>query len=84
MASRQENMNIIFDVCGKENFDNLNQLFHIFKDKWLPAFKVIKLYEDLKNKVENDDTKQFNEIIDKRNKILNSMIEYRKEHIKQR
>ena len=70
-------MNYIFDACGEENFNNLNELFHLFKDKW-PGLKTMGLYEDLQNKIDNENTKTFYEIINKRDEILTSMIEYRK------
>ena len=70
-------MNYIFDACGEENFNNLNELFHLFKDK-CPGLKTMRLYEDLQNKIDNESTKTFYEIINKRDEILTSMIEYRK------
>ena len=77
LASRHGNMNYIFDACGEDNFNNLNELFHLFKDKW-PGLKTMGLYEDLQNKIDNENTKTFYEIINKRDEILTSMIEYRK------
>ena len=77
LASRRGNMNYLFEACGEENFNKLNELFHIFKDKWL-GFNSVKLYEDLKNKENNENTKTFYEIIDKRDEILTSMLEHKK------
>lgn len=77
LASRHGNMNYLFDVCGEENFNQLNELFHLFKDKW-SGLKVKQLHEDLQNKIDNENTQAFYEIVEKRDKILNNMIEYKK------
>lgn len=77
LASRHGDMHYIFNACGEENFNKLNELFHLFKDKW-PGLKTMRLYEDLQNKIDNESTKTFYEIINKRDEILTSMIEYRK------
>ena len=83
LASRHGNMNYIFNACGEENFNDLNELFHVFKDKW-PGLKTVKLYEDLKNKTDNENTKLFYEIINKRDDILTRMIEYKKLNMRRR
>lgn len=76
-------MNQLFEVCGEENFNQLNELFHVFKDKW-PEFKIITLFKDLKNQVNNENTKIFYQIIDKRDEILANMLEFKKQNTNRR
>lgn len=83
LASRHGDMHYIFNACGEENFNKLNELFHLFKDKW-PGLKTMTLYEDLQNKIDNESTRNFYEIINKRDEILNSMIEYKKANNKRK
>ena len=83
LASRHGNMNQLFEVCGEENFNQLNELFHVFKDKW-PEFKIITLFKDLKNQVNNENTKIFYQIIDKRDEILANMLEFKKQNTNRR
>ena len=70
------NIQLIFDEVGKENFDDLNELFHIFNSKFTGA-KLRQLKSDLKNNVDNESTRLLNEIREKRDRILEKMRKHR-------
>ena len=70
------NIQLIFDEVGKENFDALNELFHIFNSKFT-GVKLRQLKLDLKNNVDNESTRLLNEIREKRDRILEKMRKHR-------
>ncbi len=76
LASRRGNIETIYNACGRENFNELNKLFNICFETWddIQAFKLI---ETLKNGEITEDTKKYYEIIEKKDKILQNMIEYK-------
>ena len=66
---------IIWNKVGKENFDELNELFNIFNEN----FQGFKYYNLLKSLKENQDTKQtrlFKELVARRDQILDKMRKY--------
>lgn len=66
------NINIILDKVGKENFEQLNDLFLIHNNNF-QEFKIYSLIEDLSNKKDTENTKLYYELIEKRDKILENM-----------
>ena len=77
IASRRNgNISIIFDKIGKENFESLNQLFHIFNANFGNALDYYRLLSSLKESKETAQTKLYHELNRKKDEILNSMREY--------
>ena len=70
-------MTKLFETVGKENFDDLNKLFHIFNENFA-GFKFYNVLSDLQEKRETEGTKMLNEIIKKRDQILARMEEHSK------
>ena len=77
IKSRNGNIEYIFNACGKENFENLNQLFNEFNKHWIGT-NAIKLFQELEANVKNENTQKFQEILKKRDIILKQMLEYKK------
>lgn len=72
---KTRDMQPLFDVIGKENFDALNNLFHVFYENF-NGMKIYSVVQDLNNKKENEDTLKFKQLILDRDNILTSMNEY--------
>lgn len=73
-SRKNNNIQIIFDTVGKENFDRLNDLFE--KMKPVLGNNYLTMRMDLKNGKMTDDVKYFLSIIEERNQILSDMQEY--------
>lgn len=73
-SRKNNNIQIIFDTVGKENFDRLNDLFE--KMKPVLGNNYLTMRMDLKNGKMTDDVKYFLSIIEERNQILSNMQEY--------
>lgn len=67
------NIEIIFDEVGKENFDALNELFHIYNDSFSSMSRKIKLYSSLQKGEETELTRIYYKLVEKRDQILESM-----------
>ena len=76
LASRHGNIEIIYKACGRENFEQLNELFKIVHENW-HGLKIIKLIEALDKGEINENTKKINEIIEKRDQILQNMLKHK-------
>ena len=74
-SRRNGNIQIIFDKVGKENFDELNGLFHEFNE-YFGGMKVYNLYDDINNGLETERVIKYNELKARRDKIVSLMIEY--------
>ncbi len=72
LASRRGNINLLFDEVGKENFEELNSLFHIFYENF-PGLKIYSVLERKKNNVETEDTKLYDELYVRSEEILEKM-----------
>ncbi len=66
------NINIILDAVGKENFDELNSLFETFSESF-SGMKIYNLITSLSKKEDNDMTRVYYELCDKRDAILERM-----------
>ena len=76
IASRKKrDMTILFEKVGKENFEELNSLFHIFYENF-SGFKFYNVIGALNKGIENEDTKILKGLIEKRNQILDAMAEH--------
>lgn len=63
---------IIWNKAGKENFDELNNLFRIFNENF-QGFKYYELLNSLKDNQDNKLTKIYKELVEKRDQILDKM-----------
>ncbi len=73
LASRRDgNIRIIWDAVGKENFDEMNELFRIFHEN----FSGMRIYKVLKDKLEERDSKElqiYHDLERRRDIILDKM-----------
>jgi len=76
-SRKNGNIQIIYDTVGKENFEDLNKLFHIYY-QYFPGETILDLYEELKEEIQSKKTKIYQELKIKRDKILSNMKEYYK------
>jgi undecaprenyl diphosphate synthase len=68
-------MSELFNTIGKENFEALNKLFHVFYESF-PGMSFYNAVESINKGEETEETKKFYEIVAKRNEILKSMEEH--------
>ena len=73
------NIQIIWNKVGKENFDELNELFHIFYEHF-DGFKYYDLAQAIQNNEDTPQTRIYFDIMDKRDKILEKMRKYSMTH----
>ena len=71
------NIEIIFNEVGKENFDALNELFHIYNDSFSSMSKRTKLYSSLQKNEDTELTRIYYDLVKRRNQILDNMRSYR-------
>lgn len=71
------NIEIIFDEVGKDNFDALNELFHIYNDAFSSISEKVKLYSSVQKGEETELTRIYYKLVEKRNQILENMRKYR-------
>lgn len=74
-SRKNNNIQVIFDKVGKENFDELSSLFKVFNEHF-SEFKWYKFLSDRQEGIVNEDTKVFESLISKRDEILAKMHEY--------
>ena len=73
------NIQIIYDEVGKENFDALNELFHIYFEHF-GGMKKVDLYSSLQEGEDTEQTRIYHELTEKRDIILDNMRKYRDSH----
>lgn len=78
-SRRNGNIEIIFNEVGKENFDELNSLIIEFY-KNFKEMKIYKLLSSLKNNEDNEMTRIYYDLLDRRDKVLENMRNYKQEH----
>lgn len=76
-SRKNGHIDIIYKTVGKENFEELNQLFHIHYN-YFPGETIYELYEELEEGIESEKTKIYYELEEKRDKILSNMKKYHK------
>ncbi len=67
------NIDVIFDAVGKENFDELNGLFKVFEQNLYSQEKYEQLERSLDTKEDNEMTRLYYSLIEKRDEILEKM-----------
>ena len=72
LSRRNGNINLLLDKVGKENFEQLNELFHIFNDNF-GGVSIYNLKKDLSDGVETERTIIYDDLKRKRDEILNNM-----------
>lgn len=77
------NMQSLFDVVGKENFDALNNLFHVFYDNF-SGMKIYAVLNNLNSGIENEDTLKYLKLAQESDSIFEKMQEYSLENGKNR
>lgn len=71
-------INIIYEEVGRENFENFNDLINYFFKEY-EGINYINLSEDLKLGKETDLTRKYQEILNKKNVILQNIKNYKKQ-----
>ena len=74
-SRKNGNIAYLFEKIGKDNFEALNELFHIFYEAF-PGYSFYHTIQDWKNGIKTDQTQIYENILNKRNEILESMKEY--------
>ena len=78
-SRRNGNIEVIFNEVGKENFDELNSLIIEFYEHF-KEMKIYKLLSSLKKNEDNEMTRIYYDLIDRRDKVLENMRNYKQEH----
>lgn len=78
-SRKNGDMTVLFEVVGKENFEALNELFHLFYE-YFPGMSIYTAFSQFKNNEETELTQKLKEIIIKRNQILLAMEEHSKKN----
>lgn len=76
-SRKNGNIQVIYDTVGKDNFQALNQLLHIY-NKYFSGEAIYEVYEDLEKGIETKKTKIYYELETKKAIILSDMKEYQK------
>ena len=63
---------MIWDAVGKENFDELNELFHIFYENF-EGFKIYNVLQSLKQGEDTPQTRIYRELARRRDEIMDKM-----------
>jgi len=74
-SRKNGNIDILFDKIGQENFEMLNELIHVFYDNF-KGYEIYQTYNDLKEGMETEKTRIYNDIVSRRDEILSRMREY--------
>ena len=75
------NIKVIYEAVGEENFDELNNLIKFFYENY-KEMKIYSLRRALNNNEDNEMTRTYYEIIEKRDAILDKMRNYKIEDSK--
>lgn len=73
-SRRNGDMTKLFETVGRDNFENLNKLFHEFYENFA-GFAYYNLMDSLQKNEDTEQTRKFYEIKSKRDKILLAMEE---------
>ena len=71
-SRRNDNIHIIWDKVGKENFDELNSLFAIFQEHF-KGFAVYKLLKALSENQDTPETRIYWDLVARKNQIMECM-----------
>ena len=75
-SRRNGRIDIIYNEVGKENFDELNSLFEVFNEHF-SGMKIYSLLRSMKDNEDNEMTRIYYDLIDKRDHILEKMRQYK-------
>ncbi len=78
-SRRNNNMHVLLDQIGKENFDELADLFTKVNERFMDN-EYEQLRKDLKKQVDNDAVREFNKYKEKIHTIFMKMKEYTNSH----
>lgn len=78
-SRRSNNMEVLFKKVGEDNFNELNNLFHIFNEHF-SGMKIYNVLSQLKDGKDTELTRIYNSIVEKRDIIMAKMIEHTKEY----
>ena len=79
-SRRGGNIEVLFQAVGKENVDALNDLCNECVETF-GGFKIYRLQDDLAAKKETEQTKKFKDYLQRRNDILEKMINHYKTYL---
>lgn len=79
LASRNGDISYLFDKIGEENFEEFNELFIEF-NTCFSGFEIYNLYTELRENKDTQNTRIYNELIKKRDIILEKMRNYNLNH----
>ena len=79
-SRRGGNIEVLFQAVGKENVDALNDLCNECVETF-GGFKIYRLQDDLAAKKETEQTKMFKDYLQRRNDILEKMINHYKTYL---
>ena len=79
IKSRQGNINYIFNICGEENFNELNNLINQFMEE--DIFKLDQILIDVKRNKNNQGTQKYQHFILKKDQIIQNMLKYKTKNI---
>ena len=71
-SRRNGKIEVIWNAVGKDNFDDLNNLFSIYYENF-SGFKIYSLWNALKSKKDTESTRVYYDLIDQRDRILDKM-----------
>lgn len=75
-SRRNGNINTILDEAGRENFEELNDLFAVYY-KEFSGMQYYSLAYSLKNNEDTSQTRKFYEVLDKKDEIMDKMRNYK-------
>ena len=80
-SRKNGNVDVIYEEVGEENFEELNNLIKYFYENF-KEMKIYSLRRALNNNEDNEMTRIYYEIIEKRDEILEKMRNYKKDNSK--
>ena len=75
------NISIIWENVGKENFDELNELFQIYYENFA-GLKYYRLLDELHNNKDTELTRVYHELLNRKEEVLEKMRMYKETHKK--
>lgn len=75
-SRKNGNIEAIFNVVGRENFDKLNDLLAKYNSKFSNIFKLGETRKKMRSGIVDEDTRELSEIEIERDQILDEMKEY--------
>ena len=73
------NIEHLFNVIGKENFEEYNNMLRDFTERF-PGMKIYKLLDDVKNNIDNEDTRYYHECKRKDDELMEKFRENKQKY----